>query len=258
MAAAAILLLTFGPPVATYALIQGAAVLVGDELFRMVLGPDRTRERWFATGLLSAAVALAWWAPLAVLPLMVVAAPILLSVALFGSDEVNVLAPRAAYLTMGFYYLAIPLVALALIAALPSGTLIMLALFGSVFAGDSGAFFAGKFLGKRKLYEKISPKKTWEGSFGGAAASVLGFALIVWLGKLPFTPVETVLLGFACGVVEQVGDLVESMFKRAAGVKDSGSLLPGHGGLLDRVDGLLFAAPTLLAWLMLRNSGLAG
>ncbi|MBT9560433.1 MAG: phosphatidate cytidylyltransferase [Myxococcales bacterium] len=247
LAAGAILLLSLGPPVGAYALIQLAALLVGDELFRIVLGAERTRERYVGTTLLAAVVALGWFAPAQALLALFVAAPILLSLVLFSPDDVETLARRAAFLVAGFYYLALPLVALVFIGAREKGPLEMLALFGAVFAGDSGAFFAGKFLGKHKLYEKISPKKTWEGAVGGAVASVGGFVLISTLGNLSYSLPVAIGLGFACGVVEQVGDLVESLFKRAAGVKDSGSILPGHGGMLDRVDGLLFAAPVLLA-----------
>ncbi|HWJ34614.1 MAG TPA: phosphatidate cytidylyltransferase [Steroidobacteraceae bacterium] len=110
-----------------------------------------------------------------------------------------------------------------------------------VFAADIGAFFAGRSLGRHKLAPQVSPGKTWEGAIGGLAA----VALIALAGTLHFgLPVAFgVAFGGAVGVFSIIGDLTESMFKRGAGLKDSGSLLPGHGGILDRIDSVTAAAP---------------
>jgi phosphatidate cytidylyltransferase len=110
-----------------------------------------------------------------------------------------------------------------------------------VFAADIGAYFAGRSLGKRKLAPKVSPGKTWEGALGGLVA----VALVALVGTLHFgLPVAAgVAFGCAVGIFSVIGDLTESMFKRAAGLKDSGSLLPGHGGILDRIDSVTAAAP---------------
>jgi phosphatidate cytidylyltransferase len=114
-----------------------------------------------------------------------------------------------------------------------------------VFAGDTGAFYVGKAFGRHKLSPNISPGKTVEGAVGGLAANLLIGAMFkqYWLPELPWG--LCVCLVVLMGVTGQVGDLVESMLKRSVGMKDSGSLLPGHGGVLDRIDGLLFAAPVL-------------
>lgn len=114
-----------------------------------------------------------------------------------------------------------------------------------VATGDSGAYFVGSYLGRHKLCPSVSPKKTIEGACAGLACS-----MIFGIGyKLIFLPVLSLsgctLLALVTGAVGQAGDLFESEFKRAAGVKDSGGLLPGHGGFLDRIDALLFAAPTI-------------
>ena len=111
------------------------------------------------------------------------------------------------------------------------------------YSGDTGAFYVGRSLGRHKLVPMVSPQKTIEGSLGGLAANIL----VAWifqqtlLSRYPL--LNMVSLGLTIGIVSQVGDLLESMFKRTARVKDSGSILPGHGGFLDRADSLLLPAP---------------
>lgn len=124
----------------------------------------------------------------------------------------------------------------------------LLAMFGLIWAADSGAYFAGKSFGKHKLAPQVSPGKTWEGVLGGLAAS----GLVAWVfATFVFKFGEAGLLRY-CGLalavvaISVVGDLTESMFKRHAGVKDSGNLFPGHGGMLDRADSVFAAAPCYL------------
>ena len=125
-----------------------------------------------------------------------------------------------------------------------------------VWLGDTGGYFGGRFLGKTKLAPQKSPKKTWEGAIAGLVASAAG--ALVW--HLYFYPefeggVTTALAcGIFGGIAGQMGDLVESVIKRFTGVKDSGNLLPGHGGILDRIDGVLFAAPVIWFILYLAQS----
>jgi len=111
-----------------------------------------------------------------------------------------------------------------------------------VWAGDTGAYFAGRFLGKHKLYEAVSPKKTIEGAIGGLAAAVLGAIVghYFYLRSLPL--VHAIVLAVLAGGLGQAGDLSESMIKRSFNVKDSGGIVPGHGGILDRVDALMVTA----------------
>jgi phosphatidate cytidylyltransferase len=121
------------------------------------------------------------------------------------------------------------------------------------WANDTFAYFAGHSFGRHKLYERISPKKTWEGFAGGLAGSVVGALAVMWLlHPKALGPAGAVVVGLGAGVLGPLGDLAESMVKRAAGVKDSGKIIPGHGGLLDRIDALLFVAPWVYvcaAWL---------
>lgn len=113
-----------------------------------------------------------------------------------------------------------------------------------VVAADIGAYFAGRAFGKHKLAPKVSPGKTWEGVFGGLAAAALMAAAGVWWFNMNAVPFMALCILVA--VASVIGDLTESLFKRHAGLKDSGSLLPGHGGVLDRVDSMTAAAPVFI------------
>ncbi len=116
--------------------------------------------------------------------------------------------------------------------------------FAVTWANDTFAYFAGLTFGRHKLSEKISPKKTWEGFAGGAVGSLLGAAAMQhWRLEVELSLAGALALGAGGAVVGPLGDLVESAWKRAHGVKDSSHLIPGHGGLLDRIDALLFVAP---------------
>ena len=127
------------------------------------------------------------------------------------------------------------------------GTLLVLLPIAVTWAGDSAAFFVGRSIGKTRLAPRVSPGKTVEGGVGGLTASVAmgvvaGFVLDDY-GTVPVTPLTGGVIGLVLGVAAQVGDLAESVLKREAGVKDSGAILPGHGGVLDRLDALFFTVP---------------
>lgn len=156
---------------------------------------------------------------------------------------------RAAHLVTGFLYGAIGLTALSALRLLPGdGLAWVICALTITWSNDTLAYFAGRFLGKHKLYPAVSPNKTWEGFFGGMVGSVLGM-FIAKVGFFPiFTVWDCVLLGIAGGLLGPVGDLCESMLKRAYGVKDSGKLIPGHGGVLDRIDALVFNAPLVFVY----------
>jgi phosphatidate cytidylyltransferase len=123
---------------------------------------------------------------------------------------------------------------------------------GLAWGSDTGAYFAGRFFGKHKLAPRVSPSKTIEGAVGGMAASILVAVIwqVVWLhNELPLW--HAVVLAAIANVFGQSGDLVESLIKRSTGVKDSGSILPGHGGLLDRIDALMFTATACLLYCLI-------
>lgn len=130
------------------------------------------------------------------------------------------------------------------------GRYLLLLLIVVVKMTDIGAYFTGCSIGRHKLIPRISPGKTWEGCVGGVVAGVLGGLVVShllrdWTGVRVFSPIQTGIISFLLSIAGILGDLIESLFKRAAGVKDSGRMIQGMGGLLDVLDSLLFAAPVL-------------
>lgn len=152
-------------------------------------------------------------------------------------------ASRTSLMIFGLLYVAVMLTPLALLKRLPEGQdWIFLALTVTWFS-DTGAYFSGRALGKHKLYPAISPGKSIEGAIGGLISSV-GAAVLAKLWYMPqLSWIDGILIAVVGGALGQAGDLVESMIKRGYQVKDSGWILPGHGGLLDRIDAVLFTVP---------------
>ena len=157
-------------------------------------------------------------------------------------------------ITYGVPYLALPVASLYHLQQRDPWVLVLL--FAIVWLGDTAAYYCGRAWGRRKLAPRVSPNKTWEGAIASLVAAAAGAA--VWsLLRLRTLPMSVLVPAMTTSVAAQIGDLVESLIKRGAGVKDSGTLLPGHGGVLDRIDALLFAAPTLLLGLSLLDIGIA-
>jgi phosphatidate cytidylyltransferase len=147
-----------------------------------------------------------------------------------------------AWLMAAPLYVAVLLAPLAQLHLRPHGGGWVLLGMMLAWFGDTAAYFTGRAFGKRKLYQSISPTKTMEGALGGLVGSLLG-ALLAHYWYLPVLPLShAVILGVTAGALGQAGDLCESMVKRSTGVKDSGRLVPGHGGLLDRIDALMFTS----------------
>lgn len=122
---------------------------------------------------------------------------------------------------------------------------LLLSIFIMIWCNDTFAYICGRLLGKHKLYEKISPKKTIEGFIGGLLFTQLAAFIIYKTSSLQISLIAWLLIALGISVLGTVGDLIESKYKRQAGVKDSGNIMPGHGGILDRFDSILFAAPFL-------------
>jgi phosphatidate cytidylyltransferase len=266
-------LVLYAPKPAMLAVLVIAAARAADELVRM--SPEiRKLDRLMAAALASAIAATplldpAWrWTIAGLAPVL------LLATLLWRPRDVVSASRRASLGVLALGYVAVlvavliglfthdhlPAGAGASVAGLVLGPYdlgrgALMSLLVMVFFGDTGAYFAGRSMGRHKLNVLISPKKTVEGAIGGLLASVGGAFLARWLFLPDLGLAETAVLGALCGAVGQVGDLVESLFKRATNTKDSGHLLPGHGGLLDRVDGVIFAGPVLMAWLSLTGRG---
>ena len=177
--------------------------------------------------------------------------------------------PAAAASAFAFAYIALPLAMLVQLRQQWAGAFLILYLLLVVWAGDIFAYFVGRSVGRHLMAPRISPKKTWEGALASVVASVgiggalfyysssVSTALLRWgliqrrdgmfgLERPALLPI--IVLTVTLNIAAQLGDLVESLIKRGAGVKDSGALLPGHGGMLDRIDALLFATPVLWVW----------
>jgi phosphatidate cytidylyltransferase len=157
---------------------------------------------------------------------------------------------EAAFSVFGLLYCGLTMATLPLIWVQQDGPSLLVFLFCVVWIGDTAALYVGRSFGRHKLAPRISPNKTWEGTAASLAGSLLvaaGLVALARLGTLHFPGPLTrwLLLAAVLNVFAQVGDLVESAIKRGAGVKDSGVMLPGHGGILDRIDALLLAAPAL-------------
>jgi phosphatidate cytidylyltransferase len=173
--------------------------------------------------------------------------------------------PDTAFGLFALLYIAYPLTLIPLIKAHEDGTGLLVLLFVCVWSGDIAALYIGRRFGRRKLAPRLSPGKTWEGTGASIVASIACGLGVFFLGQYlmearGFTglllgmPVwQVALLAAFLNVVAQLGDLLESAIKRGAGVKDSGTLLPGHGGILDRIDALLLAAPAMWYVLLLRD-----
>jgi phosphatidate cytidylyltransferase len=149
-----------------------------------------------------------------------------------GSAEVS-------NLPLGGYFPEFPITSLR---SLPEGLTVTLLTFGCIWAADIGAYIIGKFFGKTRLTD-ISPKKTVEGAVFGVLGSMVVATVGFWYLGWPGSPLSGMALGLLIGIASLLGDLTESMMKRDAGVKDSGQLIPGHGGILDRTDSYVFIAP---------------
>jgi len=173
------------------------------------------------------------------------AATLALSLAqLFFHRDIKTATSHAGLMLFGLLYVPLLLTSLALIKRFPShGAEWIVLAMATTWVADTGAYGVGRAIGKRKLYPAISPKKSIEGAVGGVFfATLAGVVAKLWF--LPvLTWVDVVLICVPGSILGMTGDLVESMIKRGYGVKDSGKAIPGHGGLLDRIDALLFVAP---------------
>jgi phosphatidate cytidylyltransferase len=267
-----LLVLHYHRPEPTLAIIFVGSLLAMSEFFGMTLPAEDRRAALVIGGIsillfywLSPLALLASWehAPAALARLSFDGGTIAAGFAvvatglyyLFNFRDIQTVAARFAATVTGIVYAGFLLMYLAklkLIDPNHTGDTVLIVLLIAWLA-DTGGYFAGRFLGKSKLYEAVSPKKTWAGAWGGLAGSVIGVAILKLFFADWLSWIDVFALAIPGGMLGQMGDLAESLIKRATGVKDSGSLLPGHGGILDRIDAVLFIAPYVYCYLLIKH-----
>ncbi len=246
-------LVRYFPPIFFFGLVVGAALLAQFEFYRLHFRDDRVPVL-AALGLGTGAVLLAslqWPGTLPERVVFLVALVAALTSRLVATTELKRSLVDSSVMVFGILYVSLTLGHLLLTRTLPGGEYLIFFLVLVTWAGDTGAYYAGVTLGRHKLAPVVSPNKTIEGLLGGLVLAVV-VAFIAQRWFLPtFTILDCVATGLLLTGVGVLGDLSESAMKRSAGVKDSGAVIPAHGGMLDRLDSLLFTAPTFYYYMTL-------
>ena len=244
-------------PLPVWGLAFAASLVAMFEFFSMTHDDDVDRYASLCIG--SVTISGLYWLPqnyAATAAIIFAVLPVFLYF-LFRFGDIETVAARVCYTVLGIVYAGVFFTFLALLkrdfGAMGADLIILL--LATAWLSDTGGYFAGKALGKKKLYPAISPNKTWAGAIGGTAAAGLG-AVAIRIYLLPeLSWFDVLFLAISGSILGQAGDLCESMIKRARGVKDSGAILPGHGGILDRVDAVLFIAPYFYLYGVVRGFG---
>ena len=241
-----IFLIALSPPAVLILMVLLATFFGLREFYTLTLPHSKGVERWVGIGLgLILSIIVSYGDSKIVLPFFVLLLLLLSILFMSTSQNLSSTISNMGIMLFGIFYIGFLLSHVSLIRNRIDGKQWVLFLIAIVWAGDISAFLSGTLFGRHKLYPKISPKKTYEGLAGGIVGSVilaLTFALL-FIPKLEIG--FCIFLAIGLGFLGQLGDFTESMLKRSAQVKDSGSLIPGHGGMLDRLDSFLFSAPFL-------------
>jgi len=218
------------------------------EYFRIVEPVNRNILSMTTTGLVPIIILIGTFRSIVAIHLFLIFSFGLLSVIYTFNKTTSI--SKLVHAFFGFFYLGWVPAHLLILHKIPEGPGLITLFITAVALCDSGAYCVGKLLGKHALAPEISPNKTWEGSIGGIVFSVIGTFVLWILHRIVFLqllPAQSVVFylkwGIILAILSQFGDLLESRWKREAGVKDSGMIFPGHGGVLDRCDGMLFAFP---------------
>jgi phosphatidate cytidylyltransferase len=241
-----IFLIALGPPLILTLMVLLATFFGLREFYNLTLPHSRWIEKLVGMGLgLLLSILITQRNTQMVFPFFALLL-LLLSIFFMGtSKDLSTTISHMGIIFFGIFYIGFLLSHVSLIRNLVNGKQWVLFLIVTVWAGDASAFLCGSLFGRHKLYPKISPKKTYEGLAGAILGSIIVALSFSLLFTLPLEKSSCILLALGLGVFGQLGDFTESMLKRGAQVKDSGSLIPGHGGMLDRLDSLLFSAPFL-------------
>ena len=247
-------LMFIGPPWAFLLLVLAAVARGGHELMRMTMVGAPLLHLWGVLATVGIAAAHLLAPDARVLATLILPHAAIATIASLSKPQPTEAAGmRLAWLLAGPLYVGGLASSVAAVHRVPHGGEWVLLSMWLAWASDTGAYFAGRYFGKHKLYPQVSPSKTVEGSIGGLMGSLTG-GLAAHFGFLPSLPLlDAIVLALFAGALGQAGDLVESLVKRSTGVKDSGSILPGHGGMLDRIDALMFTATACLLyalWIM--------
>jgi phosphatidate cytidylyltransferase len=246
-----VLLIALGPPEVLHLMVVLATFLGLREYYTLVLPHSHWMERMVGIGLgLIPSIIISLGHTKEISPFFVIVLFILSVLFLTTSKDLSSTIPKMGTALFGILYIGFLLAYVSLIRNMENGRLWVLFLIATVWAEDIFALLSGSFFGRHKLYPKISPNKTFEG-LGGAIIGSIIVALVFTMIFIPhLEKVPCVLLAIGLGILGQFGDFTESMLKRGAQVKDSGTLIPGHGGMLDRLDSFLFSAPFLHYFLL--------
>jgi len=241
-----VFLVAAGPSAVLHLMVLLATFLGLREYYTLVLPHSERIERAVGIGLgLILSILISFGDMKEISPFLVVLLLILAVLFMATSRDLSSTVSQMGIALFGILFIGYLLAYVSLIRNMPNGRAWVLFLIITVWAGDIFALFSGSFLGRHKLYPKISPKSTFEGLGGGIAGSILVALTFSWLFIPGLRRGACVLLAVGLGILGQLGDFTESMLKRSAQVKDSGTLIPGHGGMLDRLDSFFFSAPFL-------------
>jgi len=247
-------IILWAPAWAFLVFLAGAILLAGDELLSMARASGVLCGRWLALLALGGCLAGAWtFGTHGLLIAATVAVLVLPTAQLLQPERPKGSLGGASVGLLAVLYLGLTGACLGWLRQWPGdadGVALLLFFLATIWSGDSGAYYVGRNLGRHAMAPRISPKKTWEGLAGGTAGTFAGAALAKLLFAANLGWAHALTLAAILAFTAPVGDLVESQLKRDTGIKDSSTLLPGHGGFLDRTDSLLYSAPPVLAYLL--------
>lgn len=232
-----------------------ATTIAADEFLGMARGAGVSCARWIPLVLTVTVLAMSWiWKGPGLAAAAVAVVIILPAIQLLNPESPNGSLNGVAVSSFVVLFLGATGACLGWLRMWPEpelATRLLLLFLFTIWIGDSGAYYVGSRLGRHKMSPRVSPNKTWEGLAGGTGAAFAAAAVINLVFSAPLPWIHLIAVATILAVAAPLGDLVESQFKRDTGIKDSSTLIPGHGGFLDRTDSLLYAAPPVLGYLLI-------